>query len=484
LAALLPLLLPAPHAAGADATYEHRVVVSTTSLDTEREVETSLERNVNRLAAAGYELTAIVGGHGPVLDLLLERKPYVAGLVDHGGHAVVVMARAAGRAAQPREYRLLHVRGHSGVGAIVEQLGASGHRLAAFSHEGGYLHAAFERTGEPVEYRVYANKGRTSWMQQVAGDAGALGRLTRVVPMTLDSALVELGPATGTPGALEWLTVKAHVFSSSGARLREKTGAGFRVQLVRLRGSDVDVLLVKPSGGPAPASYELEDGPWGMPCGRGAIAGADVFTDGDTYCATERAERAVTNQGLDLRVRAEPRAGGRVLFDVPGCEARAALGSPRTAARRLVVAAQLERAINTGIGAGFRATRALAGADESGAMRVTVFTTHDGRSEPPASAQPYPSPSLWPDRDELLGTRDAALEDVLREALTRETDIPGALLWVEVSGRGPQGQVRLAGCTQRESDKATAEAILRRLLVRTPASDAAVVNDIMVDPWR
>jgi hypothetical protein len=320
-------------------------------------------------------------------------------------------------------------------------------------------------------------------MQQLAADAGAIARLTRVVPITLDSAVVELGPAAGAPGGLEWFTVKAHVFSSSDARLREKTAEGFRVQLVRVRGAEVDVLLVKPAGSPGPATYELEDAPWGMPCGRGDVAGADVFTDGGTYCAVERSGRPVTNQGIDLRLRPEPRGGGRLLFDAPGCEAEAALGSPRAAVRRLVVAAQLERAINAGVRPGFRVTRALAGADGSGTMRVTVFATDDRRKEPAASAQGSDATALVPDRDELLAGRAPALEDALGEALAREATLRNAVLWVEVGGRAPR-RVRLAGCVQGPDDKTRAEAVLRRLLVATPFADASVANEIVVDPWR
>jgi hypothetical protein len=483
---LLALTLSSVSSAGAadaDGAYHHRVVVSTTSLDTEIEVEASLERNVNRLAAVGYEVTAIVGGHGRVLDDLLERKPHVAGLVDHGGHVFVVMARSAGRTDGARRYRLIHVRGHLGVGRIVDEISATGHRLVAFSHEGEYFHAAFEQSADGYTYRVYANRGRSSWMQQVAGDAATLSRLRRVVPMTLDSAVVELGPEPGAPGALEWFTVKAHVFSSSDAKLSDKTSAGFRVQLVRVRGSDIDVLLVRSAGTPTPTTYSLEDAPWGMPCGRGAIAGADVFTDGDTYCAVDQSIDTVSNQGLDLRLRAESRAGGRFLFDLPGCEAQSAMRSSRASVRRLVVAAQLEREITKKTQPGFRVTRALAGSDESGSMRVTVFATNDGRRSPVGDRVAAEDPPLTPDRDELLGARESAIEDALGSALAREAGGVSALLWVEV-GSGRPRRVRLAGCTQSDRDKALAVAILRRVLVRTTVSDATVINDVVVDPWR
>ena len=376
-----------------DARYEHRVAVSTTSLDTEREVEASLERNVNLLGQAGYEVTAIVGGQGVVLDQMLERKPYVAGLVDHGGHAFVIMARPAGRDAPPRRYRLLHTRGPVGVGPILDELSESGHRLVASATDGQYFHAAFEQVEEGAPaYRLFANRGRSSWMAQIQGDAAVLARLSRVVPMGLDHALAELAPEPAAAGALEWFTVGAHLFASSDAKLQARTAEGFRVQVVRVRGNEVDVLLVRPAGAPRPASYDLEDAPWGMPCARGAIAGADLFTDGDTYCAAERVEPAVSNRGIDLRVRPESLAGGRLLFDVPGCEAEAQLGSGRTAVRRLVLATQLERELDAKTPAGFRVTRAFAGADASRDCRLTVFTTSHpapaGARAPAVAANP------------------------------------------------------------------------------------------------
>jgi hypothetical protein len=45
-----------------DARYEHRVVVATTSWDREEDVDGSLERHVNALAARGFEVAALVGG--------------------------------------------------------------------------------------------------------------------------------------------------------------------------------------------------------------------------------------------------------------------------------------------------------------------------------------------------------------------------------------------------------------------------------------
>jgi hypothetical protein len=116
-------------------------------------------------------------------------------------------------------------------------------------------------------------------------------------------------------------------------------------------------------------------------------------------------------------------------------------------------------------------------------LRLTVFTTNDGRLETSGGTPAAAPPPLSADRDERLGARDAALEDALNDALARETTLPDALLWVEVGGRAPR-RVRLAGCTQTPNDKALAEDVLRRLLVRTTLADAAIANDIVVDPWR
>ena len=93
--ALAATVAAAPARAAAT-RYDHQVVVATTSRDFESDIDASLERQVNALGAIGYELTALVGGDGPILDLLLNRRPYVAGLVDHSGLTFAVMARPEG----------------------------------------------------------------------------------------------------------------------------------------------------------------------------------------------------------------------------------------------------------------------------------------------------------------------------------------------------------------------------------------------------
>ena len=142
--------------------YEHRVVVATTSRDRELDVEESLARNVNQFAALGFEVGAIVGGDGRLVDQLLERKPYAAGIVDHGGHVLVIMSRPVGRPPLAREYRFLHARTALGVEKIVAEYGQDGFRLTVTATEGGYFHAVFER-GES------ARRTRVSCLQDVGG---------------------------------------------------------------------------------------------------------------------------------------------------------------------------------------------------------------------------------------------------------------------------------------------------------------------------
>ena len=482
---LLMIAVTTARPAAQSVRFEHRVAIATSSLDAERDVEASLERNVNALAAVGYELTAFVGGQGAVVDRLLERKPYAAGLVDHGGHTLAIMARPVGRVARSRQYRLLHTRRHVGVDPIVADLGASGYHLAATAVEGDYFHAAFERTDGPRhDYRVFANRGRTSWMAQVQRDADVMSRLRRVAPMGIDHALVELEPAPAAPGALEWFSVKAQAFASSDARLQARAALGYRVQMVRMRNTtDVDVLLVKPAGAVAAHSYELEDAPWGMPCTRGPIVGADVFTDGDTYCVADRAGTAVSNRGFDLRVRPHPATPG-ALLDVPGCETLSALGSPRVAVRRLVVAAQLERALNAGTPPGFRVTRALAGTGRPGDSRLTLFATRDeGLPLPPPSSSDAPEPAFMADRDEWLASGRVRQEDLLSSALTMRLGHVNGTVWVEVSPTTP-ATVRLAGCVRTTLERSRAEGALGALIVRTALDRATVRNDILVNPWQ
>ena len=314
--------------------YDHQVVVATTSRDFESDIDASLERQVNALGAIGYELTALVGGDGPILDLLLNRRPYVAGLVDHSGLTFAVMARPEGQPAVAREYRIVHVRTGLGMDDVVAPLGPAGFRLALSVHETDIVHVAFEKTAEAsdVTYRVFRNRGRRSWMDQALADPDTRARLTRVVPLALDTGLIELGPAQASPGDMQWLSKPAHLFESLEDPLRDLAKTGYRVQLLRTRLTTLDVLVVKPAGVTSgTADYDLDDGPWGMACGRGTIAGTAVMPDGDVACITDRSTGAAVPGGLDLTLREQSTVGGQILFRGPDCDLRARLASTRTA---------------------------------------------------------------------------------------------------------------------------------------------------------
>jgi len=480
------LLLPLAAArAAAPVGWEHRVVVPTTSRDTELEVEGSLERNVNRLAALGFEVAAIAGGDGALLDELLDRRPYSAGFVDHSGQVFVVMARPAGATAPAREYRLLHARTHIGVGEIVAAHGRDGFRLVRFSHEGSRFHAAFERVEGAAarrDYAVFANRGRKSWMDQVASDPAVSGRLMRVVPMALESALVELGPEASPPAALEWLTEPFHQRSRHQDRLREKAREGFRVQLVRRRASELDLLLVRPAGAEdAAPKPSLEDAPWGGPCGRGAMAGADVLPDGDVACVAEEVA-GVSNRGFDLVARPESGVGGRLLGS-PDCELRLRAGAADPAWRRIASARMLETEIAARVEPGFRVTRLLAARLEEGEGRLVVFATDDPAARPGAAGGHAASaaPVLGPDRDEpgggLLATRVAELD----AALAAAPGLAGARLWFEIDDRPKRGRVRLLGCVDSPLGKEEAERVAKSLLAASPYAALPLRSEVQVE---
>jgi hypothetical protein len=472
-------------ARGADgARYEHRVVVSTTSLDQELDVEGSLERNVNRFGAAGFEVAAIVGGSAGVLDRLLDRKPYVPGRVDHAGLIFVIMARPVGGPLHAHQYRLLHTRTPLGTDALVARAGQDGFHLVAASLDGAIFHAAFERTpGPAAEYRVYRNQGRKDWMTAVRTDPGVLDRLMRVFPMGLDFALIELGPRRSPAGALEWTGGKPYNFTGLEGPINDKARDGFRVSLVRRRDTSLDVLLVRPAGaGGSAATYDLDDGPWGMPCGRGAIAGADVFTDGDTYCASDVSVPG-SNDGLDLTARTYQVSRGRLLFDAPDCATTAWLGSSRAAARRLAVARTLEQALDARVRAGYHVTRALAAIDERGAMRIVAFAS---TAAMPAGAGPpihgAPSPELTLDRDEPGGDLTTEREDALNERLRRSAQVRADTVRLEVTDVRGARYVRIAGCVATRAERKAVEDTVRGLLAGSPFSDFAVRNDLAVGP--
>jgi hypothetical protein len=473
-------------AQSADPVFEHRVVVATTSLDFERDVEESLTRNVNRLAALGYEVGAILGGQGAIIDRLLVRKPYVAGQVDHGGHVFVVMHRPVGRPAPVREYRFLHARGPLGVEEIVAAYGREGFRLTVTAWEGSYFHGAFERQagGAPLDYRVLRTARRKGWDDQMLADPELRLRLQRVVPMTLDSALLELGEPVALPAEFAWESDAPNQRSRLEARLNARAAAGFRVQIARMRGNVLDIAMLKPAGasGPAPV-LDLDDGPWGGPCGRGTIAGADAWTDGDVYCVAEDPKSAITNRGFDLVVLPEA-AGDRALFNiVPGCAMRAQLRSPRGMSVRVARAELLEEEINRLTEPGYRVTRAFAVSKEDGEQRLVFFTsrlplaTVTGNPAP-AGAAPRLSAEVDGIGQQLLAEREREINETLAAQL-REHAVDA---WAEIYEAPGNRHVLLNGCARTRFDREHAETVLRGLLNRTPYSNFRIRNEVIVEP--
>jgi hypothetical protein len=464
---------------------EHRVVVATGESDLESDVEANLQRQVNRLASAGFEVAAIMGGAAPVIDQLLGRKPYVAGLVDHGGQIAVVMRRPAGSLVR-REYRLLHTRGELGVNELVAPLGAQGVVLAATAHDGKVFHAAFERRdgAAPVSYRVMRNRGRTSWMVQVQKDPAMTSRLRRVVPMALDHALIELGDEASPAGALEWANTPAFRSESLESTLNSKAAAGFRVQLVRLRENTLDVLLVRPAGPTGSGvSYDVDDGPWGGPCGRGTLAGADGYTDGDVYCVAENPGSGVSTRGFDglLRVRT---GATMPLVDVPSCVDRARLRAPRPAHARIAVAQQLERFLDAKVPDGFRLTRLLAVQKTGDDARLVAFTTNaaaEAVSGPAADTEPVPA--LVPDLDGPLSANTAQRQRDLNELLARVRGVQNEDAWLDVLESPGQRSVVLSGCVTTQTAKLELERAVRNLL---PARfmDYRFRNDVIVELFK
>lgn len=480
----LGVAVPACAQAGAP-VYEHRVVVATTSLDREIEVEQSLLRNVNRLAALGFEVGAFVGGRGPLLDRLLERKSYLAGQVDHGGHVFVVMHRPENQPAPVREYRLLHTRGPLGVEEIVAGYAREGFRLTTTAWEGDYFHAAFERVtdGEPVEYRVFRTARRQGWDAQMLADPAVRQRLRRVVPMTLDSALVELGPPAATPAEFVWETDAPFNRSRLESKLNARAAAGFRVQIARIRLNLLDIALLKPAGatGPGPA-LDLDDGPWGGPCSRGTIAGADIWTDGDVYCVAEDPKGPVSNRGLDMVVAPEASLGGQLFFGRVDCAIRARLRTSRAPALRVIRAFQLEREIQRRVQPGYRVTRAFASVREDGDQRLVFFTSQLPAPVVAGKAAPrLPAPPLAPELDLFGEQLLAQRERDVNEALTTELRSLNMEAWAEINDVRANRHVLLLGCADTRFDRERAESVLRLLLTRTPYTEFRIRNEIIVE---
>lgn len=474
----------------AEPVYEHRVVVATTSLDRERDVEESLARNVNELAALGFEAGAFVGGHGALLDRLLDRRSHVPGQVDHAGHVFVIMNRPLQRPVPVREYRFLHVRGPLGVEEIAARYGREGFRLTITAWEGEHFHGAFERVGEAerVEYRVFRTARRRGWPQQMIEDPEVRMRIRRAVPLTLDSALVELGSPAATPAQFVWESDAPHQTGRLEQKLNAQAAEGFRVQIVRLRGNVLDVGMLKPAGatGPGPA-LDLDDGPWGVPCSRGKIAGADVWTDGDIYCVAEDPKSPVSNRGLDMVVSPTPDVGGQLFFGRVDCGVRARMRSGREMALRVARAYQMEREINRRIEPGYRVTRAFAGIREGGDERLVFMTSR------------LPAPAVAPGQVQATGRAAAPLmaqldglgqqlqaerERKINEGLADELRSLNADIWAEIHDVRGNRRVLLLGCVSTDQDRERAEIVLRSLLVRTPYPDFRIRNEIIVQRIR
>lgn len=466
--------------------YEHRVVVPTTFLDFERDVDDSLAENVNQLAVRGFEVGAIMGGHAPLLNTLLQRKPYVPGLVDHGGHVFVIMHRPVGQPAPAREYRFLHTRTHLGVEKIVAAYGRDGFRLTVTAWEGDYFHAAFERVSDAdkVDYRVFRTARRRGWPEHMLNDADAKNRARRAIPMTLDSALVELGAPAPTAAEFVWESDAPNERFRFKSRLNTRAAAGFRVQLVRLRGNVLDIGLLKPAGatGPAPP-LELEDAPWGGPCGRGSIAGADIYTDGDVYCVAEDPKGPITNRGFDMVVAPDPNMDDQLFFGRSSCQARALARTSRPVGIRVSRALQLESEINRLVQPGFRITRAFAGIREDGDQRLVFMSSQlplPVVTGAPANSSPAPPLTAHPDG---LGQQTLAQrEQEINARLASELRTFNVESWAEINDTRGNQHVLLLGCASARFEREHAETFLRGLLARTPYASFRIRNVILVEP--
>ncbi len=471
--------------------FEHRVVVATTSLDRELDVDESLSDNVNRLAAIGFEVGAILAGNGPLIDRMLQRKPYVAGLVDHSGHVFVIMNRPVGQPVPVREYRLLHTRTPFGVEEIVAAYGREGFRLTLTAWEGEHFHGVFERIAgvegmEPVDYRVFRNQRRRGWNVLMLEDPDVRQRLRRVVPITLDSALLELGPPAESPAEFVWESDAPNQRSRLRTRLSARAAQGFRAQMVRLRGNELDIPLLKPAGAsvPGPAML-LDEGPWGSPCGRGSIVGADNWTDGNVYCVAEEPQGAVRNLGFDVNLAPEGSADDDLFRDWLPCEMRARLRSSRAGSTRVARALQIEHEIQRKVKPGHRVTRAFAIARENQDDQLVFFTT---QSPPPVvngqAAPSTPAPRIVAEVDGLLQSSLAQREQELNETFSAEMRQMDVIAWAEIYDTRANQHVQLHGCAPSRMARDHAETVLRGYLVRTPYSKYRIRNQLIVEAVR
>jgi len=319
----------------------------------------------------------------------------------------------------------------------------------------------------------------------VQKDPAMASRLRRVVPMALDHALVELGAEASPAGALEWASTPAFRSESLERTLNDKAAAGFRVQWVRMRENTLDVLLVRPAG-PAgsPVVLDVDDGPWGGPCSRGTIVGADGYTDGDVYCVAENPGSGVSNRGFDglLRVRT---GATMPLLDVPGCVDRARLNGSRPAHARIAVAQQLERFLDAKVPAGFRLTRLLAVQKTGDDARLVAFTSSapgDAVSGPPAGTGPIPP--LLPDLDGPLSANTAERQRDLNERLAQLRGVQNQDVWLDVLENPGQRAVVLSGCVTTRTAKVELEQAVRSLLQPAPFTNYRFRSDVIVDLFK
>lgn len=461
----------------AQGKYEHRVVVATTSWDRYNEIHESLERNVNALAAQGFAVGAVVGGNAGMMDRLLERQAVEAGTTGHGAHAFVVMHRPETGDLVKREYRLLQTQVWVGVDKQVKQWGEEGFRLKTASWVGPYFHGVFERVEgqEKVEYRVYRTARRKGWDQQIMADPEARKRLRRVVAMFLDTALAELGPAQESEAEFVWEIDGLNERSRHEPKLQARGAAGFRVQMVRVRRSELDVALLKPAGKAEPVKVELEDGPWGAPCGRGRIAGVDMALDGEAYCVAENVRSEVVNVGVDMELR-EGATFGRQF-----CETRARMMSPRAAGRRLARARQMEEELNRDVKPGYRVQYALAGVQEGRSERLVFFATNEREALPGGEkVRRREAVRLRVELDEL----GDQLRDRREKAINEGLEAEGVTAWVELNPSGGRREALLLGCVETRLEQREVESLLWRLLVGEGLADYRVRNELLQEGFR
>lgn len=201
---------------------------------------------------------------------------------------------------------------------------------------------------------------------------------------------------------------------------------------------------------------------------------------GNVACVMDRGGAAVTNHGLDLTMREQPTAGGRMLFRGPDCDVRVRLESSRPAATRVAAALQFERAIARALTPGFRVVHALATKDAAGQRRLVVLT-----SDRPPTAVTGPelprraAPPLVAEISGRFSERYRDLEDRVNEALANDPGIRAAAPWFEVGDGRPSQAAQLFGCVASIGDDAPTAAAARDLLKAQDAKGYAFYNKLV-----